>query len=99
MKKLILIALVAFGAWNYYQKQSTVEPSVESVPQVLPDYTVPINKARAVALTSQFRCDGRQHCSQMKSYDEAVFFLRNCPDTKMDGDGDGIPCERQFAVR
>ncbi|MDP5143776.1 excalibur calcium-binding domain-containing protein [Rheinheimera baltica] len=96
MKKLLLIALVAFGAWNYYQKQNTAKPILESVPQVLPDYTVPINKARAVANASQFRCDGRQHCSEMNSYEEAVFFLRNCPDTKMDGDGDGVPCERQF---
>lgn len=44
----------------------------------------------------QFRCDARKHCSQMKSYLEAKFFLDNCPDTKMDGDGDGIPCEQQF---
>ncbi|WP_276202268.1 excalibur calcium-binding domain-containing protein [Rheinheimera baltica] len=49
-----------------------------------------------MANASQFRCDGRQHCSEMNSYEEAVFFLRNCPDTKMDGDGDGVPCERQF---
>jgi hypothetical protein len=97
LKKLLLIALVAFGAWNYYQKQNTT-PVAEpvAVPKVLPDYTVPIKRARTVARTSEFRCDGRQHCSQMTSYDEAVFFLRNCPDTKMDGDGDGMPCERQF---
>lgn len=44
--------------------------------------------------TQQFRCDGRQHCSQMRSRAEAEFFLRNCPGTKMDGDHDGIPCER-----
>lgn len=44
----------------------------------------------------QFQCDGREHCSQMSSYEEALFFLKNCPNTKMDGDGDGIPCERQF---
>ena len=43
-----------------------------------------------------YQCDGRQHCSQMTSYEEAKFFLQNCPDTKMDGDNDGIPCERQF---
>ncbi|WP_220183725.1 excalibur calcium-binding domain-containing protein [Marinobacterium marinum] len=45
--------------------------------------------------TSQtsFRCDGRQHCSQMTSRAEAEFFIRNCPNTKMDGDRDGIPCE------
>ncbi|ENX34440.1 hypothetical protein F889_01722 [Acinetobacter colistiniresistens] len=48
------------------------------------------------AVATQFTCDGREHCSQMGSYEEAVFFLRNCPNTKMDGDGDGIPCERQF---
>ena len=41
-----------------------------------------------------FRCDGRQHCSQMTSRAEAEFFVQNCPNTKMDGDYDGIPCER-----
>jgi hypothetical protein len=96
LKKLLLIALIAFGAWNYYQKQSTPKPIVEPATRVLPDYTVPIQKAREVAAKQSFRCDGRQHCSQMTSYDEAVFFIKNCPDTIMDGDGDGVPCERQF---
>ncbi|MEJ5029051.1 excalibur calcium-binding domain-containing protein [Comamonas sp. MYb69] len=32
----------------------------------------------------------------MTSCKEAKFFLKNCPDTKMDGDNDGIPCERQL---
>jgi hypothetical protein len=27
---------------------------------------------------------------------EAQFFLKNCPDTKMDGNHDGEPCEQQF---
>ena len=45
---------------------------------------------------THFKCDGRQHCSQMRSYEEAKYFLRNCPNPKMDGDSDGIPCERQF---
>ncbi|MDO1510150.1 MULTISPECIES: excalibur calcium-binding domain-containing protein [unclassified Neisseria] len=43
-----------------------------------------------------FRCDGRQHCSQMRSFEEAQFFLNNCPNVKMDGDKDGIPCEDHF---
>ena len=47
-------------------------------------------------VTSKYSCDGRVYCSQMKSYDEAVFFINNCPGTKMDGDGDGDPCEGQF---
>jgi len=51
---------------------------------------------QASVTTSQFSCDGRTHCSQMGSYEEAVFFLRNCPGTQMDGNNDGEPCERQF---
>lgn len=43
-----------------------------------------------------YRCDGRVFCSQMTSCQEAKFFLRNCPGTKMDGNNDGVPCERQW---
>ena len=42
---------------------------------------------------SEFQCDGRMYCSQMTSRSEAEFFINNCPNTKMDGDYDGIPCE------
>jgi len=45
---------------------------------------------------SRFKCDGRTYCSQMTSCEEAKFFLNNCPDTKMDGNNDGIPCEEQW---
>ena len=44
----------------------------------------------------EYRCDGRKHCSQMSSKEEAIFFIKNCPDTQMDGDNDGNPCESQF---
>jgi len=43
-----------------------------------------------------YTCDGRTHCSQMHSCEEAKFFLRHCPNTQMDGDHDGIPCEKQW---
>ena len=43
-----------------------------------------------------FRCDGRRYCSQMTSCTEAKYFLTHCPGVKMDGDGDGIPCESQW---
>jgi len=42
------------------------------------------------------KCDGRTHCSQMKSCSEAKFFLENCPNTLMDGNNDGIPCQKQW---
>jgi len=50
-------------------------------------------------VSSGFSCDGRQYCSQMKSCAEAKYFLANCPGVKMDGDGDGIPCEKQWCGR
>ncbi|MFO1419166.1 MAG: excalibur calcium-binding domain-containing protein [Methylotetracoccus sp.] len=43
-----------------------------------------------------YRCDGREYCSQMRSCAEAMYFLENCPDVKMDGDRNGVPCERQW---
>jgi endonuclease YncB( thermonuclease family) len=45
------------------------------------------------------RCDGRTRCSQMTSCDEATWFLRHCPGVEMDGNGDGVPCERQWCAR
>ncbi|TLZ00944.1 MAG: excalibur calcium-binding domain-containing protein [Gammaproteobacteria bacterium] len=32
----------------------------------------------------------------MNSCAEAKYFLAHCPNVKMDGDHDGIPCERQW---
>ncbi|ATG91782.1 DUF4124 domain-containing protein [Methylomonas koyamae] len=44
----------------------------------------------------KFACDGRVYCSQMTSCEEATFFINHCPDTKMDGNNDGVPCEKQW---
>ena len=46
-----------------------------------------------------FTCDGRKYCSQMSSCAEAKYFLANCAGVKMDGDGNGIPCEKQWCAR
>ena len=43
--------------------------------------------------SKSYQCDGRTHCSQMNSREEARWFVRNCPGTKMDGNNDGEPCE------
>jgi hypothetical protein len=43
-----------------------------------------------------FRCAGKIHCSQMISCEEAKFYLHNCPGVKIDGNHDGIPCEKQW---
>ena len=63
-------------------------------------YTNPVVSSPSAAPAElpgrSFRCDGRTYCSQMTSCAEAKYFLSNCPDVKMDGDGDGIPCEEQW---
>lgn len=41
----------------------------------------------------KFKCDGRTQCSEMRSYEEAVYFQRHCKGTKLDGNGNGQPCE------
>lgn len=65
-------------------------------PVVRPTATVPPATPTAPAAPSSFHCDGRTHCSQMRSCAEAKYFLARCPGVKMDGDGNGIPCERQW---
>jgi hypothetical protein len=32
----------------------------------------------------------------MTSCAEATYFIENCPNTEMDGDNDGEPCEKQW---
>lgn len=50
-------------------------------------------RATTTPTSHKFACDGREHCSQMNSRAEAEYFVTHCPNTKMDGDNDGIPCE------
>ncbi len=52
--------------------------------------------AVSASANPQFKCDGRTHCSQMRSCAEATFFLQHCPNTQMDGNNDGEPCEQQW---
>ena len=91
-----VVALGAYGYSEYTHRvtpQSAYEaPSSEYTPQSTSHtaYEAPSSDTEA---PGPFHCDGRQHCSQMHSREEAEYFLRNCPDTKMDGDDDGIPCE------
>lgn len=83
------------GEKNLYGTASTQAQSVVQYTAQAPSSS---DTPRAVE-KAQFSCDGRTHCSQMRSYEEAVFFNNNCPNTKMDGNNDGEPCERQFKNR
>jgi len=58
--------------------------------------TAPAISSAVETADQPFRCDSRAHCSQMTSCAEAKYFLKHCPGTQMDGDGDGEPCEQQW---
>ena len=77
--RLLTIIGLAYLVFNKYQDLQNNTKSQQ------------VNEAQVVQ--QNFSCDGREHCSQMGSYEEAAFFLKNCPNTKMDGDYDGQPCE------
>lgn len=53
----------------------------------------------ATERSQSFTCAGKQYCSQMTSCDEAIFYVESCGVTTMDGDGDGVPCERGVCGR
>jgi hypothetical protein len=83
-RAILLVAVASYAGWSYFKgNQSVVMPSV------FKPHTEPAENLQSPA----FQCDGRVHCSEMRSRAEAEFFIKHCPNTKMDGDNDGDPCE------
>jgi cold shock CspA family protein len=95
---IMLIILLSVGVFGYKQYQKmTARPVLTNQDVEQMQWTPTVSKSSFINQQPQFRCEaGKIHCSQMRSYGEATFYIRNCPGTKMDGDGDGVPCERQF---
>jgi hypothetical protein len=97
MGKFLLGAVAGALAFFVYQKQiaghggasAAAAPATET-------YSAQLPERNELPAAPRFQCDGRTHCSQMTSCDEAGYFLRNCPNVEMDGDGDGVPCEKQW---
>lgn len=84
---LTLLAVAAIGAYGYSRFTRQVSPVVDASP---------VAETQSASASPSFSCDGRTRCSQMTSCAEAKYFIRNCPNTRMDGDGDGQPCEDQW---
>jgi len=96
MKNIFLVALLAAACLYGYAKYKGIRLPGESI--VITNATIAEFRERPVAspVTSQFTCDGRTHCSQMTSCAEATYFIQHCPNTQMDGNNDGEPCESQW---
>lgn len=90
---LIIVAIVIFGFKQYQEFNEA--PAIDEVPVLTNEDTQPMPIYESA--TPRFQCEaGKTHCSHMSSCAEATFYIQNCPNTQMDGDDDGIPCERQW---
>lgn len=85
---LLVCALLGFGYSQYAKRAAKFESVLPAPPASLSPAKLPV--------PPDFKCDGRTMCSQMSSCSEATLFLQNCPGTQMDGNGDGVPCEKQW---
>ena len=45
------------------------------------------------ANVEQFSCEDTKYCKEMRSCAEAKYHLNECGESRLDRDGDGVPCE------
>ncbi|MFB2685414.1 excalibur calcium-binding domain-containing protein [Shewanella mangrovisoli] len=102
LSNTLLPLLLIFGIGIFGFKKYT-EFEIAQAPNNTEIETTPLYEPQTQfqsAPQAQFRCEaGKTHCSQMSSCAEATFYINHCPNTQMDGDGDGIPCERQWCSK
>lgn len=98
MRRLIIVLIVTSLGFYAYGKHDRHGAAAAAAIANEPVETQAAPELPPEAPANAYRCDGRVYCSQMTSCAEAKWFLRNCPGTKMDGEGkgDGVPCERQW---
>ncbi|HML82028.1 MAG TPA: excalibur calcium-binding domain-containing protein [Thiomonas arsenitoxydans] len=80
------------------KKKRAAQAAAQAAKQTTQPHATSLSGSSA-ATVSGFTCDGRIHCSQMRSCAEAKYFLAHCPGVKMDGNRDGTPCEQQWCSR
>jgi cold shock CspA family protein len=91
---LCIVVLVGAGGtiFNHFKSGNTQGVSVSTQQSNTSAGTQQSNTLNS----SRYTCAGKTRCTQMTSCEEATFYIQNCPRTKMDGDGDGVPCESQW---
>ena len=91
----VTIALLIVVAFYFYNTIVGTKVGTKPFPIVYENPSEHIEQA-IVEKNTDYSCNGKVYCSEMTSCEEAMFYLNNCPGTKMDGDRDGIPCESQW---
>lgn len=96
---LLIGTILVFYGWHHFRETRTAAidgPAVAATPEPEPEPEPARLAVESPAKEPEYRCDGRVYCREMHSCEEAKWFLQHCAGTKMDGDGDGIPCEDQY---
>lgn len=103
-----LLLLICVGAFAVDHAKSTAENPPEAVVETTESLSsngnnsvfsdtpwpeVGTSELTPASAPATFQCDHRQYCTEMTSLAEARYFVVHCPNTQMDGDHDGEPCE------
>jgi len=89
---IIFLLLMGAGVYWWFGIRQSDSGSVMQAPNT----SALTQTSKSAPMASQFSCKGKTHCSQMTSCEEATYYIKHCPNTEMDGDGDGVPCESQW---
>jgi hypothetical protein len=88
-----IVVVIAIGAAIWWAQQRDREPSAAPTGG---SSTRPPTAVEYESPPPVFRCEGKTRCAEMKSCEEATYYLQHCPGVKLDGDHDGVPCEDQY---
>jgi len=92
---LLLTAALVLAAWGAYVTLRPAAPR-PAAPSSASAGASGATEGVPAKGQPEFRCDTRKFCSQMKSCEEARYFLAHCPNVKLDGNHNGVPCEAQW---
>ena len=74
--------------WEWRKQHVSIAPVADAAPP--PTANKPI-------ASFDPNCGTKKHCSEMTSCEEAKFYLASCGAKMLDGDADGVPCEKLCA--
>lgn len=83
----------AVPPWDWRRGERPEVASADPAPPATPAEPPVVLAQTDLPPPSSFTCGAPKTCRQMASCEEALFQLRQCAATRIDGDDDGIPCE------
>ncbi|MEI6221692.1 MAG: thermonuclease family protein [bacterium] len=86
------------GLWAACSQNATPTPTpiiTSDTPTPMPtaDINTPIPQPTENPNPNNYSCGSKTYCTQMTSCEEAEYYLTQCGLSRLDGDGDGVPCE------